>query len=190
MIDPGIYRGKAKSYGFGETRNGKDELAVLFELYTITDGQPGDFVGNLTRRFYFSGGAMDITLKDLRTLGWEGEDVTELDAIVDEDAPWVDAVVRHEEYTNNEGETKTSAKIAFINPAGGDVFVHKELDDGRKESLKNRVRARLLKSGAAKPASKAKGRSKGKGKSSPEPPVNSSSWSNNDFGSYDDDLPF
>lgn len=131
-IADGAYRAQVVEYEFGEASTGSEQIAVALDLY---DGETK--VGNLTWYGYFSDAAIDGTLKALQTMGWQSEDLRELDAIK---GKWVQAVV--EEEPDQEGVMRP--RIRWINAEGG-VRIKKRLDEGRKEALANRVRARMMK---------------------------------------------
>lgn len=139
MIEAGRYTGRVTGYAFGETNNGDDQLGIAVELF-----EDDRRVGELTWYGYFhTDKSFTQTMKTLRVgLGWAGEDITNLDEIVGAECV---GVVAHEDY---EGETKV--RLAFINAPGG-VAIAKPLDDGRKASLRERVKARILSGGAPAP---------------------------------------
>lgn len=109
MIDPGKYRARAVEWGIGEAGTGTMQVGVVFELL---DFEPVEYI---TWYGFLSDRALEYTLKDLRTLGWQGADITELDNNGGGlDQREVQITVVHEEYN---GQIK--AKVRWINSAGG-----------------------------------------------------------------------
>lgn len=168
MINPGTYRAKIVEYAFGRSKGGHDQVGVALAIYQgRTDEEEGTYLGTETWYGYLSDGTFEITTRDLRTMGWRSDDITDLDPIVGSE---IEVVIREEFY-----EGKAILKVAYINPVGGGgVRMANRLDESEKEALKNRVRARLALSGKAPAETK---RSK---KKDAEPPA----------FAPDDDIPF
>lgn len=171
-IKPGTYRATAKSCGLGETKNGNPQICVEIELVD----RDGVVLGNLPWYGYFTDDGFPIAFRALRALGWQGNDIGELD---DCDCSKLlpnegEAVVRLDEY---EGQERV--RVAFINAAGEGVRLAKRLDPAGKAKLAERLKARILlleqqggaRRAAPKPAAQATGTD---GKFSPD----------------DDDIPF
>lgn len=137
MIDAGRYTGRVTGYAFGETGNGDDQLGISVELFDEHQRSLGEYTWY---GYFHTEKSFAQTMKTLKVgLGWQGDDVTNLDEVVGVE---VSGVIAHETY---EGETK--ARLAFINAPGG-VAIAKPLDEGRKASLRDKVRARILSGGA------------------------------------------
>lgn len=108
LIDRGDYRAKAVEAVLGKSsKKGTPQVAVKFELLDL----PGQ---SITWFGYLSDAAFDITMRGLDACGFKGNDLADLSSITGEDAPEVVLVVDHEEY-----EGKWSARVKFINAAGG-----------------------------------------------------------------------
>jgi hypothetical protein len=108
ILEKGDYRAKASEAVLGKSaKKGTPQIAVKFDLL--------DFPGRTITWFgYLSDAAFDITMRGLDALGFTGNDLSDLSAITAEGAPEVVLVVDHEQY-----EGKWSAKVKFINAAGG-----------------------------------------------------------------------
>lgn len=114
----------------------------------MTDENDPDYRRTATRFLYFSEKALPFAIKELRALGWTGDDIAELEILAanGELANEVEIVVEHEEYKG-----KVRDKVKWINsPGEGSGGVEKPLSDDRRKSLSDRVRAHL---GVASPAS-------------------------------------
>jgi hypothetical protein len=107
MLEPGNYKGRAVTWGLGETSTGKEQIAIEF-MTMDTAGVEGPHINWFG---YFSDAAFETTIKALRTCGWTGIDVSDLSGL---DANEVQLIVEHEEY-----EGKKRARVRWINPVGG-----------------------------------------------------------------------
>lgn len=108
LIEKGDYRAKAIEAVLGKSsKKGTPQVAVKFELLDL----PGE---KITWFGYLSDAAFDITMRGLDACGFQGNDLSDLSSIIGEGAPEVVLVVEHEEY-----EGKWSARVKFINAAGG-----------------------------------------------------------------------
>jgi hypothetical protein len=123
-IAAGVYRGRAVagSEQYGTTNNGTDQIAIDLDL----DG------GHRVSTFlYFSDKAAKYSIQRLRSLGWQGSDLSNLVGI---DANDVDVEIKYEEY---QGELKMKVNIV----AGGTVTLDKPLDDKGKKAFAARFKA-------------------------------------------------
>lgn len=119
MIDAGYYRAVAvpvstpegDSYvQFGESSTGKPQLVVNFEILEgPSEGKRIAWFG------YFTEKTTQRTVESLRLCGFKGDDLA--GAVVQKLDQEVQIVVAHEEY-----EGKTTAKVRWVNRAGGDGF--------------------------------------------------------------------
>jgi hypothetical protein len=159
MLQAGKYRARAVGAALGKTGTGKEQIAVEFDLL---DHQ-GDSI--TWYGLFHNEEAFEITMKGLRTAGFQGDDISDFGWI--QACPEVVLVVVNEEY---QGQTK--AKVRFINSAGG-VAMKEALDEGSAaafaKSMKGRIAAFNRASGPKKAAPKA---SNGHGPDHEESPFN------------------
>jgi hypothetical protein len=102
----GTYTARAVAGGLGFTKGGKEQVAV--ELQILDE----EFAGETITWFgYFTEGTQERTIDALRTLGWNTNDLDNLDGITENE---VRVVLAEEEY-----EGKTSLKVKWINRVGG-----------------------------------------------------------------------
>ncbi len=104
MIEAGTYRARGLTAALGETKNGNEQVGVQLELLDH-EGQSITWYG------YFTEKTTDSTLKALRTLGWQGSDLSDLTGV---DANEVQIVIERETY-----EGKERARVRWINSTGG-----------------------------------------------------------------------
>lgn len=156
-MENGIYRARALGALLGETKGKNIQVGVEFEFL--------DHPVRMTYFGSFSDAAMPITLKALRTAGWQGDDLADLSSIGGENAPEVSLVVENEEY-----EGKWRSKIKWVNAAGG-VAMASPLAAEKAAAFAARMRGAVLahnKAVGTRPASA----SKPTGDRRPEPPPN------------------
>src|SRR6266403_2415299 len=108
----GRFRAKGKTWDFGTTEKGNDQIAVELEIIE------GDEKGRrLTWYGYFTDKTEERTIESLRILGWTGDNLAD---VKDLDANEVEIVVEPEEYTNpTTGKTTTRSRVKWINRGGG-----------------------------------------------------------------------
>jgi hypothetical protein len=110
MLENGNYRARAIQGVLSETKGGKEQVAVEFEL--LDEG----FVGQkITWYGYFTEKTWERTIKSLRACGWYGDDISQLDGL---SANEVSLVVEREEY-----EGKVRAKVQWVNSLDGGIAV-------------------------------------------------------------------
>ncbi len=101
-IQQGTYKARAREWALGMSANGKEQIAVLFELIG------GEYAGQLITWFgYFTDAAVDRTLDSLRHCGWSSDSLAELDGL---DQNEVEIVVEEDTY-----EGKTRSKVRWVN---------------------------------------------------------------------------
>lgn len=142
-MDDGRYVARACAGALGYTSKQKPQIAIDLE---ITQGESAG--QHVTWYGYFSDAAHERTFAALRTLGWEGDDLSDLTGI---DKNEVSITLKSEEY-----EGKWTQKVAWINPLGGLV-------------LKDRMDASQLKAFAASMRGAAIASRSGNGASTPKP---------------------
>lgn len=101
------YRAKAKEWALSEASTGTPMVVVLFNI--LTEGATDSA---LTWRGFFTEKTTERTIEALRFMGFEGDDLTQLHGL---DRDEVDLVVEDEEYTDDEGNLRTSAKVQWVN---------------------------------------------------------------------------
>lgn len=132
----GTYVGKVVDAGLAKAGNGNEQVALLCQL-----GGTGPEKGlSLTYYGSFGENSIDITIKALRTAGWNGTDLAEVDRWkeVVPNPPDVNFVIEQEEY---EGETRT--RVRWINSAGG-LGVKERLAPAEAQSFAQRMKGKLL----------------------------------------------
>ncbi len=136
MLDAGTYRAKAIEAALGETETGKEQVAVRFQLL--------DSAEQITWFGYFTEKTTESTFRALRTAGWKGQDLMDLaDLCAPAETPEVNLVVEHETYTNPEtGQTKTQAKVRWVNGTGG-LSLKKALDPNKAKVFAARMKGQL-----------------------------------------------
>lgn len=146
MVPKAIYRAKAQSGEFGVTPNkGTDFVKVVF---VIVDGEHAG--ERVAWTGWFGPNSKKRTIDSLRYCGcsFPSNDITDLTGI---DSEEVEVDVDVETY-ESQGETKTVAKVNWVNQIGGGVGgVSQELqmDGAKKAAFKQRMMGELL---ASKPA--------------------------------------
>lgn len=167
LIPEGTWKCKGVSAALGYTSQDGEQVGV--EIFLLPD-QDDDVDGrHITWYGQFSEKATPYTLKTLRTLGWQGDDVSDLSGITD--GPECEAVIAHEE--GLDGETR--ARVRFINaPGAGGVAMKSKMSEDQAKAFAERMRGRVMamNKGTAAPATKAESKPaappkappKGKGK--------------------------
>lgn len=123
------YRAKAKSAALGESSKGNEQVAVEFQV--LTEGASHD---TLIWYGYFTDATVDRTIQSLRYMGWEGDDLSNLQGI---DKNEVDLVVEDETY-----EGQTFAKVQWVNKPGG-LALKAPLSPERAQSFAAKMRERI-----------------------------------------------
>lgn len=107
MLDEGIYKATIKDHGiaFSSTK-GTPEVFIEFDI----EGQ------SVFADIWLTDNVIERAIKSLQLCGYEGSDFTELNA----DPPIlkdneVSVTVEHEDYTDDEGNTRTTARVAWVN---------------------------------------------------------------------------
>lgn len=173
-MNDGNHLGKVVGFGFGFTKDGKEQVAVDFHLPETQE--------TITWYGYFTDKSAPITFKALRTLGWTGDDLSDLSAIQDAEAM---LAIKHEEYNG-----RVTPKVNWVNPVNGPSLQNQMGPDALKAfaaRMKPQVRAHDASEGKPKmngkpPAQKAPAAKPRQGVLSPEPPPHT--------GADDLDVPF
>lgn len=140
-VPEGNYPVKATKHKIGEAGTGNKQIGVRL---IITDGA---LKGNASLIWYgtFTDKSEDMTIRGMRALGFQGDDLTKMDTLYDGEAI---AVVEHER--NQDG--KMIAKVKWLN--GADIAMKKELDDNELAAFAKKMRGALQKRPSAAPAAK------------------------------------
>jgi hypothetical protein len=137
-LTAGTFNARGVSAGLGFTSNGAPQVAV--ELKVLDEG----FVGETITWFgYFTEGTHERTIESLRTLGWKGDDLDNLDGIADND---VRIVLDEEEY-----DGKTRLKVKWINKAGG-LALKTPMTPEQARAFARQMKGAVLASSAKRPA--------------------------------------
>jgi hypothetical protein len=96
------YKARAIDWGLGETANGKEQVAVQFEILT-----PDADIHYIAWHGYFSDKTYERTIESLRICGWTGVDLTDLTGV---NANEVSLVIEDDEW-----EGKVRPKVKWIN---------------------------------------------------------------------------
>lgn len=179
-MEKATYRARASSSaGFGMSSKGNSQIAIDCEI--LTEGFQGERIAWVGT---FSPGATDRTLEALRIMGWQGEDLAELDAGCDV------AKLIPEEFdlacdVEADLEGVDRLKANWVNRIGGGRFAFKtKLEGGELKafaaSMKDAVKNARGGAPRAKPAA-----SGGNGQKRPQQP-----HPNAPGGGMDDDIPF
>lgn len=132
ILAAGTYRGRAVEGALGETKTGKEQVAVRFAL--IGDGLAPT---QLTWYGYFTDKTTATTFRALRSAGWTGTDLADL-AELSGETPEVELVIEHE--TDPEG--KVRARIRWVNGIGG-IGLVAPMTPGTASKFAARMRGRL-----------------------------------------------
>ncbi|HVY62177.1 MAG TPA: DUF669 domain-containing protein [Planctomycetota bacterium] len=165
ILPIGKYRARAIEAQLGETKTGKEQVVVRFEL--LNDGFEGQTIT------WFGVFATDKMakriLEGLRACGWRGTDIGDLSGVTDCD---VEIEVEH-----NTWEGKTSARVKWVNRIGGGPAVTPLAPDkARAFAARMKALATTVKPPEEKP-----------GAGSTAPPTRSTQAA---MGVSDDDIPF
>jgi len=130
MLPNGKYRARAKGAALGMSGTGKEQIGVEFEV--LTEGHTGE---SITWYGFFTEDTTERTIKSLRTCGWAGVDLDNLDGI---DANEVEIDVEEETYKGT-----TSAKVKWINKPGG-LAMKSQLDPAQARSFAQRMKGAIV----------------------------------------------
>lgn len=150
MITAGTY--KARVEGECVLGSSKNKGTPFLEFYlVITDGENKG--GRARWTGYFSENTNERTIQSLQICGWQGDDVSEFadGGLHGLDANDVEIVVELEEYENEEGEKRTSPRVAWINRAGGYLNKAAAMNADAAKAFGAQMRGLVLKSKAKNP---------------------------------------
>ena len=109
-LKEGSYKAKPVSAYLGVSKNGKEQVEVVFALYD------GEEISGVERSayLYFTGGAIQRSVEALKTCGFTGTLLSDLSSISEATSPDVELV-----FANESWEGKERLKIKYINPITG-----------------------------------------------------------------------
>ena len=144
MITAGTYKARVQGECVLGTSKSKGTPFIEFYL-TILEGEHKGSRARWTG--YFTENTNERTIQSLQICGWAGDDVSDFtDGMLHGlDSNEVEIVVEVEEYENAEGETKTSAKVAWINRAGGFLNKAAAMNEGAAKAFGAKMRGLVLK---------------------------------------------
>ena len=99
MLAEGTYTATATEHALSTSKNGNIYIQVSFEV----EGQ------KINWRGFFTDATKARTVQSLRFMGWQGNDINDLDLPNE-----VELVIAHEEYNG-----KTYARVNWVNKIGG-----------------------------------------------------------------------
>lgn len=148
LIAEGKYRMRAVEHSqVTENENThNEEIRVLCEIL-----EEGEFQGRYRTWYgYFTEATAERTIESLRTMGWRGNDITNISLEPDVE---FQGVIKHEAGRDDPGKIRD--RIAFINRLAG-VYVGTPMDEGKKKAFAQRMKGLVLatapKGGTAAPA--------------------------------------
>ena len=154
-ITNGTYKARvAGECVLGASKN-KGTPFIEFYLQIIE----GDNKGGLVRwTGYFTENTNERSIQSLQLCGWQGDDLSEFSdgELHGLDRNEVSIVVELEEYTNDEGETKKSPRVQWINRPGGFLNTDAAMNKAAAASFGERMRGLVLKSKEKNPQPAAK----------------------------------
>jgi hypothetical protein len=172
-MNEGKYTMRATAGGLGKTKSGNPQIGV--ELMV----SQGDGLGErITWYGYFTDASKDITFRTLRTLGWEGDDLSNLAGI---DKNEVTVYLKEEEW-----EGKWSLKVKGIYPLGG-AGIANPMSDAEAKSFAAVMKGDAIASRTGSGSKTESGKPRPKSKAKP-PPDNARMPA--DDQPLDDDIPF
>lgn len=122
-MNAGIHQAKPISAALGETKNGKEHVAIQFDV----NGERVTYYG-----FFGTDKQTEFTVKALRTCGWTGDDLT---AIQLSTAP-VELVVEEQEYNG-----QPQVRVKYVNPIGGKA--RQAMDAAKARAFAERMKAKV-----------------------------------------------
>ena len=128
FVQDGKYMAKAT----GEVVLGKSkkEQTPFIEFYF--EVTKGELQGQKVRYTgYFTDKTAERTIESLRTCGWRGTDLSEFRSgkLSGLDSQEVEVVTQIEKFTNDKGEERESARVAWVNSGGGYLNVDARMNE-------------------------------------------------------------
>jgi len=149
-LRPGTYNAYVTEAYLGKSRNkGTPQLEIRFQL----EGDSAPFIWAYR---YFTDNGWQYLEKELKAMGWDPRahdyDFEKLDTKKDNDGRivrhsalaenpcWVQIVVQDETYTDDQGVSRTSTKVRFIN----EIRVREEMPEQEKKTFLTDLRKRMI----------------------------------------------
>lgn len=133
----GTFVGRAQAWDLRVAKTGTEQILIKF---AIEEGQhAGETVywtGSFTDKSF------DFTMESLRTCGFEGDDLSNLESLSNNQ---VQLVIDEEEY-----DDKTYSRVQFINKIGS-MAIKGAMSDAEKAEFAARMRGRVLASKSEEP---------------------------------------
>lgn len=133
IVSQGNYVGR----GFGQPELGESKEKHTPYVRVALKIQGGEFDGRIVNRdFYFTEKTTQRTMEALKTCGctFPNDDITDFTGFGSTD---VNFTVEHESY-DKDGETKTVAKIGFINQSGG-INSESRMTEAQRSAFKTKM---------------------------------------------------
>lgn len=151
-LDKGTYRARAVKWVIGEASTKTPQIGIEFRV----EHDDGSF-DSITSYRYFTDGALEYTVADLRALGWQGVDLLELaDNGGGLDTNEVELVLDWEAHNG-----KTRLKVKYIN-AGGGVAMKNAMNGDAVKAFAASMRGKIAAISPPKPGGAPAPRSNGK----------------------------
>jgi hypothetical protein len=126
----GTFRGKAKSWALAKASTGTPQVAVEFEVFIEGGSTRRTWYGFLTDK------TLENTVESLRAMGWQGEDLSQLEGL---DANEVDLVIQEE--ADEQGNARD--RIRWVNKIGGGLAVKSVMSEGEAKALGAELMGRI-----------------------------------------------
>jgi hypothetical protein len=137
LLEPGTYRARAITGELGYTAKGDEQVAVSFEIidqngFRIT--WYGSFSAEISANAKKS--PIERTFEALRTCGWQGDDISDLTGIEQNE---VEVVVEI-----NEWEGKESNRIKWVNAPGSGLALKNVMPPEAKKAFAARMKGQAI----------------------------------------------
>jgi hypothetical protein len=145
-----LAKGKYKARGLSAEMGKSDQKGTPYVKVQFRVAGGSDDGATISWNGYYTELTEDRTLESLRACGctFPNGDATNFDGI---DRNEVELVVEHEEYTNQQGEEKTIAKVAWVNGGSFGIKEENKMTDAERKQFALRMKGKVL--ADTKPAS-------------------------------------
>lgn len=128
----GTFTATVVSADFYYTKNGNEAVAIGLQIDNDNPEVAGEVV---SWRGFFTEKALKQTIKSLRTIGWEGNDLSTIDKTI---GHRVSVVVEMEEF-----EGKQYPRVQWINPLGG-MSINNAMGASEKKAFAARMKGAIM----------------------------------------------
>lgn len=136
-MDVGTYRGRALRAELSESsKKGTPQVVVTIEA--VDTGE------TIEHPMYLTAAALQYAVRDLRKMGWRGDDLSDLSTVGSKE---FEIVVEEEEYEGN-----FYARVKYINDIGGGPRLGKPMSDAQKKAFAARMRGAVIAASGGKAA--------------------------------------